>query len=400
MTSPSQAAATPAFQQAAGRVLILASEFPPGPGGIGTHAHQVALGLHQVGWEVLVLASQDYVTEREVAEFNGAQPFDVVRFRSVPGPALEALYRGAVLARRIRSFSPDVIVASGSRPVLLAGARLSGRHVPLVAMGHGTEFGVRGGWQARALRIAFGRASAVVCVSEFTREQMHLAGIRLRQEHVIPNGADPGRFRLLPDADPRTIRSELGLPGGPLIVTVGNVTERKGQDIVVRALPSIRESKPEVQYAIVGMPTRGEEIRDLAARLGVSGCVHLLGRLDEVRLVRLLNAADLFVMTSRHTRDGDFEGYGIAVIEAALCGVPSVVAGGSGLAEAVDDGRTGLCVSPENPGATAEAIRRLLDDDVLRAKMGEAARLRAEREQTWAGRIADYDRVLQELVRR
>ena len=126
----------------------------------------------------------------------------------------------------------------------------------------------------------------------------------------------------------------------------------------MRALPAIRETVPDVHYAIVGLPTLGDEIRRLAGELGVADRVHLLGRLDEARLVRLLNAADVFVMTSRHTQDGDFEGYGIAVIEAALCGIPAVVAGGSGLSEAVADGETGLCVAPEDPAATADAIRQ------------------------------------------
>ncbi len=147
----------------------------------------------------------------------------------------------------------------------------------------------------------FGRAAAVVCVSEFTRAQMHAAGIRPKQERAIPNGADPERFRCLPKTNSPAIRRELGLPQGvPLIVTVGNVTERKGQDIVVRALA---ETSEPAHYAIVGMPTRGVEIASLAAELGVADRVHLLGRLDGGRLVRLLNAADIFVMTSRHTRD-------------------------------------------------------------------------------------------------
>ena len=349
-------------------------------------------------WEVLVLASQDYAAAADVTAFNGTQPFRVVRFRKVPGPPFEAVYREVVLAREIRSFAPDVLLASGSRPVMLAAARLSGRKIPLVAMGHGTEFGGRGGWQAAAVRRAFGRTAAVICVSEFTRAQMHAAGIRPKQERVIPNGADPERFRCMPKTDGAAIRRELGLPPGvPLIVTVGNVTERKGQDIVVRALA---EMPGPLHYAIVGMPTRGVEIASLAAELGVAERVHLLGRLDGPRLVRLLNAADIFVMTSRHTRDGDFEGYGIAVIEAALCGLPAVVAAGSGLAEAVVDGKTGLCVAPDDPAATAAAIQGLLHDAALRSKMAEAARQRAEREQTWAHRMGDYDSLLRELIRR
>ena len=376
------------------RVLIVSSEFPPGPGGIGTHAHQLGVGLRRLGWDVCVLTSQDYASEGEVAAFNSAQPFKIVRLRRVPGPAIEAIYRGLELRRFLRAFQPDVLVASGSRSVMLAAARGAGRTTPLVAVGHGTEFGARSGWTSRVTRWAFQRAAAVVSVSEFTRSEMLRSGIVPRSDRVIPNGADPDRFHVLPRTETMRTRSELGLPDAPLVVTVGNVTPRKGQDVVVRALALV----PGVHYAIVGMPTRGEDIRRLAAELGVGERVHLLGRLDDARLVRLLNASDLFAMTSRRTADGDFEGYGIAVVEAALCGLPSIVSEGSGLAEAIDHGQTGVCVPQEDPPATAAALRQLLSDPGHLRRMGVAARHRAEAEQTWDRRMPAYDALLREMA--
>src|SRR5215469_8247015 len=99
------------------RCLVVSSEFPPGPGGIGTHAHQVGVGLRRRGWEVRVLTNQDYASDAEVAAFNAALPFEVVRLRRVAGPAIEAVYRGFELVRLLRAFRPDVLVASGSRAV-------------------------------------------------------------------------------------------------------------------------------------------------------------------------------------------------------------------------------------------------------------------------------------------
>jgi phosphatidylinositol alpha-1,6-mannosyltransferase len=380
------------------RALILSSEFPPGPGGIGTHAFELAKGLVRRDWGVSVVTSQDYATDHEIVEFNRAQRFEITRFRSVPGAPLEGLYRQSVLSRRIRRDSPGVLIASGSRSVLLAAARWAGRRRPWVAIGHGTEFGLRHGWEAAAVTAAFRRATAVVCVSEYTRRQMHLAGIRPVRDAVIPNGADPERFRELPRSEAEAVRKDLGIPTGALMITVGNVTRRKGQDVVVRALPAILERFPDAQYAVVGLPTLGEEIREIAAGLGVSERVHVLGRLDPERLVRLVNLADIFVMTSRRTDDGDFEGYGIAAVESALCGCPAIVTSDSGLAEAVEDGRTGLCIPQNDPAATARAVVALLEDEDKRRAMGKAARLRAEREQTWAHRIAQYDALLREMV--
>jgi phosphatidyl-myo-inositol dimannoside synthase len=166
----------------------------------------------------------------------------------------------------------------------------------------------------------------------------------------------------------------------------------------VRALPAILERVPDARYVLAGLPTRGEEIRALAAGLGLSERVHVVGRLEPQKLVRLLNLADVFVMTSRRTADGDFEGYGIAAIEAALCGCPAVVAADSGLAEAIEDGQTGLCVPPDDPAATAHAIVAILEDGARRRAMGQAARRRAEGEQTWARRMVKYDELLREVA--
>jgi phosphatidylinositol alpha-1,6-mannosyltransferase len=380
------------------KALVVSTEFPPGPGGIGTHAFELARGLSRVGWSIVVMTSQDYATEREVVDFNRAQSFEVARLRPIPGFPIEGVYREAILTRLVRRHAPDILIASGSRAVLLAAARIAGRGLPWVAVGHGTEFGTTRGLEARAVRAAFRRAAAVVCVSEYTRQQMHRAGIRPMHERTIPNGADPDRFRVVPKTDAETARGLLGIPAGPLLVTVGNVTRRKGQDVVVRALPAILERFPDAHYAIAGLPTLGEEVRQLAAELGVSDHVHLLGRVDESRLVGLLNATDVFVMTSRRTPDGDFEGYGIAVVEAALCGCPAVVSADSGLAEAVEDGRTGLCVPQDDPASTARAVVALLGDEAGRRSAGRAARLRAEQEQTWSHRIALYDDLLRELA--
>ena len=125
------------------------------------------------------------------------------------------------------------MLASGERSVWLA-ARLARLHgTPWIAVGHGTEFGTRNRWERALTRGSFGAANGVVCVSEYTRSRMHAAGVHGRREHVIPNGADPSAFRISPaTADSR--RST-----GPVLLTVGNVTERKGQEVVIRALPDL-----------------------------------------------------------------------------------------------------------------------------------------------------------------
>ncbi|MDX2091173.1 MAG: glycosyltransferase family 4 protein [Kofleriaceae bacterium] len=181
-------------------------------------------------------------------------------------------------------------------------------------------------------------------------------------------------------------------------MTVGSVHERKGQDVVIRALPRILEKHPDVHYVSVGQPYKQAAFSALARELGVDHKVHFLGVLSPDEVVCALNAADLFVMTSQHTPNGDFEGYGIAVVEAALCGRAAVVSDGSGVCEAIEPGETGLVARISDPVSTAERINELLSDPARLATMSARARERALAEKTWEVRCETYHRVLQDLV--
>ena len=379
------------------RLLMLSSEFPPGPGGIGTHAYEVARHLTRTGWDVVVVTPQDYASEDEIEAFNARQPFVISRLRSLRFPPLKALYRWRESSRWMQEWRPHRLLATGDRAIWVAAALSRSSQVPWLAVGHGTEFGVTDFWARRLIRWSFEQATSTVCVSRYTWDQMIASGIRPRGGKVIPNGADAERFEVLSEEEIRDFKAQMGLAQANILLTVGNVTERKGQDIVVRTLPAILAKAPNTHYLIAGLPTRQKELVNLATRLGVARHVHLLGRVDDASLVRLLNCCDLFVMTSRHTSDGDFEGYGIAVVEAALCGKPSVVSADSGLAEAISEGETGFGVRENDEVDTAHRILGLLLDDGRRLKMGEAARLRALNEQSWEKRVRDYNALLSGL---
>lgn len=380
------------------RLLLLSSEFPPGPGGIGTHAHQVAVHMTRLGWEVSVITAQNYCSEKEAREFNKKQPFRVVQLHPVPGAPLEALYRYQKASRCLKKWNPDLMIATGTRPVWLT-AYLSRKFAkPWVAIGHGTEFGLTRKWEKRLTEWAFQAANSVVCVSNFTWKKMLSSGIVPRSGCVIPNGADGDRFRILPSQEIDDFRTRLKLNHSFLLLTVGNVTPRKGQDIVIRAMPHILKEVPDVHYLIVGIPTKKDDFFKVAKKLNVSDHVHFLGKATSETVVQFLNCCDVFLMTSKHTSEGDFEGYGIAVVEAALCGKPVIVSANSGLPEAMIDGETGFVVPEGDEISTAEKVVRLLKDENLRRGMGESARLHSYEIQTWEHRAREYDSVFRTVL--
>jgi len=377
------------------RLLFLVSEFPPGPGGIGTHAYQLAYHLTNSGWDILVITPQDYAAAAEIEQFNQSQPFKVIRLSSRSKLPIKAIRRWHIISKWIKAWEPDIVLASGDRPIYLA-CWLARYHQQVwVAVEHGRT---PTGWEYWLKRYSLQQATTVVCVSQYTRQQMQSKmGVRTQKEAVILNGADDTQFKELPYPVVKNCRADLKLAASHLLITVGNVTQRKGQEVVIKALPTVLEKFPDTHYLIVGLPLRQKALTHMAQQLGVEKNVHFLGKVDATRLVQLLNCCDLFVMTSRHA-DNEFEGFGIAVIEAALCGKPAIVSANSGLAEAIVNGQTGLSVPEDDELQTARAIITLLQNDSRRQEMGQLARKRALAKQTWASRIKEYDYLLRRLL--
>jgi len=381
------------------RLLIFSSEFPPGPGGIGTHAFQVAQELVNLGWQVQVLTPQDYAAESEIAAFNALSPFPIQRLQRKANRAAQSLYQIRELLAAVGSFQPELLLASGENAVYLS-AFAQGfppvRRLPRAAVWHGSI--QPNPSMQRLARWCYSRADAVISVSRYSQERLAETGARLKKSYIIHNGADAQYYMPLSAGESEAFRRRFAADGSQILLTVGNVTERKGQEVVIRALPQILTSQPNVQYWMAGLPTLQAKLEKLAGELGVSAHIHFLGRLDNTDLRAAYNACDIFLMTSRHSRDGQFEGFGIAAIEAALCGKPAVVSDNSGLVEAILPGETGLVARENDPESTAEAILQLLEDPALRQRMGEQAQRRALGEQTWAASAAQYDRVLREVL--
>lgn len=376
------------------RALLLSSEFPPGPGGIGQHAFQLARNLTNLGWEIGVIAPQSYVTTAERDDFNRRQPFVVT---PLPGRSVGAswlLDRMRIIRGVMRRDRPSIVIATGHRSLHMAAALCAIHRVPWVGIGHGSEFLGRSGLNQFLSRRALENAGLVIAVSEYTA-QLIRAAAQPRLLVVIPNAADGERFR--PGLNTAALRRRWGIDEGPVILTVGQVSERKAQDVIIRAMPRVLAARPDVTYVVAGLPTLKEQFAALAEELGVGHRVRFVGVVADEDLPVAYNMADVFALVSRQTAAGDVEGFGIVVQEAALCGVPAVVSRECGLTEAIREGETGLSVPPDDPDATAAALLALITDEPRRLTMGKRAREMA-RSATWVERIREYDGVMRALL--
>jgi phosphatidyl-myo-inositol dimannoside synthase len=196
------------------------------------------------------------------------------------------------------------------------------------------------------------RIDVFVAVSHYTaRRFMAWSQVTQEQGFVLPNCVDLERFR--PEPKDRELADRHGLATNKVIMTLGRLAsgERyKGIDEVFDVLPKLAARLPEIRYLIVGDGDDRGRLEERARTLGIANRVVFAGRIGEAEKNRYYSLADAFVMPSSG------EGFGIALIEAAACGVPTIGSAADGSREALLDGSIGKIVSPNDPEALIAAI--------------------------------------------
>ena len=199
---------------------------------------------------------------------------------------------------------------------------------------------------------------------------------------VLRPAIDPERFAPATAAEAAAEKRALGVRG-PLVVCVGRLVLRKGQDKLIEALALLDSildgAVGRVELALVGHSPTGPLYRRLAARVGVADRVRFAGEVSDEHLRRWLRAADVFAMPSRTRLGGlEVEGFGLVYAEAALAGLPVIAGLSGGAPEAVivaGDGVSGLVVDGSSAAEIAVAVGALLTlSDGERRAMGERGR--------------------------
>ena len=164
--------------------------------------------------------------------------------------------------------------------------------------------------------------------------------------------------------------------------------ERKGQDLVIEALATLKKSTDDFVYLLVGDGEMKTVWQAHAEKFGVSDNVVFVGALDGEELVRYFHACDMYVHTPRVIYY-NFEGFGIVYLEAGACGKPSIAADAGGVADAVVQNETGFIVPDGDVAHIADKMLQLLRDGALRQTMGDAGREYA-RKHDWAPIVDEF----------
>lgn len=370
------------------KTLIVTNDFPPRPGGIQSFVHAMALRLPA---DDVVVYTSSWKDRAETAAFDAAQPFPVIRDRTpmlVPTP--DAVHRARAIAR---SHGCDTAWFGAAAPLGLMAPWLRAVGVGrLVATTHGHEAGwaVLPGARQLLRRIGEG-VDTMTYLGEYTRSKIApalgpAAAARMVQ---LPPGVDEKVFR--PDVGGAEVRARHGLTDRPVVVCVSRLVPRKGQDVLIHALPRIRRRVPDAALLIVGAGPYRDRLEAMVDEVGVRDSVVFTGAVPWAELPAHHEAGDVFAMPCRTRRGGlDVEGLGIVYLEASAVGRPVVAGDSGGAPDAVLEGETGYVVNGRSPAAVAERVAGLLADPVEAARMGAAGRRWVEKEWRWdtlAGRL-------------
>lgn len=259
------------------------------------------------------------------------------------------------------------------------------RRVPLVVSLHGSDIFLaeKSGLLARAADLCFHSADAITACSEDLKQRAIELGAPRAIARVVPYGADLETFAVDKDASDE-LRRELGFLRDDLIVLgVGRLVYKKGFEFLIRAVPQVLQETTRVRFIIAGDGDLGDELKGLAASLGVTEYVHFPGAVPREKIPLYFGACDLCVAPSVRDKEGNVDGLPNVVLEAMAATKPLVATNVGGLPLAVRDGDNGFLVEEKDPAQLAHAITKLLASRELRERFGKAGRERVERELNW-----------------
>lgn len=365
-------------------IIISTQNYPPAAGGIQNYMHELALALHNLGNGVRVICDAASVDGQD--QFDHGLPFPVERLR---GPKFLRRYRKAkrVLTQLKKADHSILICDSWKSLELLNPEELT--HCHCICIAHGMEYPER--VQAKQQRIAktLARADLILANSEFTAQRVKPYAPDFSRVRLLHPGVNPAA-----EAASHDLANALSWTGqhSPILITVGRLEPRKGQDKIIEVMPKLLKEHPQLLYLIVGSGPIQDDLAARAQTLGVSANVRFCGRVSDGERSALLQKSDLFAMPCRAVGDS-VEGFGIVYIEAAMLGLPSLAGRAGGAGDAVIDGQTGLLCDGDSEEDIYLSINKMLSNNQALKAFGQKAQHRAKTELQWpqiAQQLLDY----------
>ena len=354
-------------------ILCITNDFGPRAGGIETFI--IGLIERMPKNSVIVYTSSQKDSEPFDRAWSENYGVEVIRDKST---ILLPSFRVGRAVRRIareRQITRAFFGAAAPLALLAQGLRRAGV-TRIVSLTHGHEV-----WWAKLWPFSFAihRIGAgtdhLTYLGNYTKSEISRALSQSAQDAMvkIAPGIDTNHFA--PQSNSAALRNELGLTHKKVIVSVGRLVHRKGQDTLIEALPEILMHIPDAHLLFIGEGPYKDYLVKRAAELQLSHAVTFIGRIQYADLPRYICVGDIFAMPSRSRLAGlEVEGLGIVYLEASACGLAVIGGKSGGAPDAVLEAETGFSVDGTSPHEVAEAAVTLLQDPVLASGMGSRGR--------------------------
>ncbi|MEC8965454.1 MAG: glycosyltransferase family 4 protein [Pseudomonadota bacterium] len=336
------------------KTLLLTENFPPKEGGSGRWFWELYSRLPND--KVLIVANDT----PEGREFDKTHKLDVVRielestewglastkglgfywvtirkvFKLIKERGIEEVHCGRVI--------PEGVIARALK--LLAGARYS-----CFVHGEDVETAATSREHSLLVKNVCKNASMLICNSENTANIVRKLGFDSGSKcEVLHPGVDTSRFEVA--APDTSFRQKMGWSGKRVLLTVGRLQRRKGQDFLIKSMPALLKEFPDLFYAVVGRGECYDELISLVDQHKLHDNVCVYPDMDDEALIKCYQQCDIFILPNR-TIDNDIEGFGMVLVEAQVCGKPVIAGDSGGTRETMNIGKTGHiidCSSTEN----------------------------------------------------
>lgn len=372
------------------KTLFVTNDFGPRAGGIETFIIGLIERLPKSSIIVYTSAQDD----SDAYDANWLRDYGVEVIRDKAKILLPTPRVNRAVARIVKQREIKVIALGAAAPLgwMSSTLRKAGAE-RIVALTHGHEV-----WWAKVfpfnliMRRIGTTTDCLTYLGEFTRAAISKAlttKSAAAMQKIAP-GIDIEHFK---PVDATALRQTLGLAEKKVIVSVGRLVHRKGQDFLIESMPQILKQVPDAHLLLVGQGPYREHLEKLVRKHSLQKAVSFIGRIQYTDLPGYICVGDIFAMPSRSRFAGlEVEGLGIVYLEASACGLPVIAGESGGAPDAVIEGVTGFVVDGTNTEQIAKKAIELLLDEKLRISMGSAGRAWIQKEwrwQIWAGKFSE-----------
>lgn len=361
------------------KILILSSEFPPGPGGIGSHAFDISCELNKRGYLVIINTISDYVSINEAVSFDRKHPFKVYRFKRFSSTFLTFFYRIKTIINTIQKFKIKTVIISGKFSIWVIPFLKLYSDIRFVTVVHGTELGKT--IFLRWTLFCLNKSNKIITVSNFTRSLIP-KNIRYKT-YVINNGVNLKRWSNVPN--------DYNLKHYPILLTVGSISIRKGQFNVIKLLPYLIKEFPNTHYHCVGNHENKEQLFSLMEKLNLIDKVTIHGFLEHSKLEKIYSNSHVNMLLADNKNIFDFEGFGISVLEGNIYGLPTIGSKHTGLEDSIKNNYNGKLVDPENYMEIIESLKQIFTNYNHYSVQSKSH----AKKYTWENKIDQYEKLLQ-----